>query len=83
MNITKVHAVKTSLGFPEVVWSDTLNGRRKFIWIYRRMSNGQFGCSRCPNGIELRQPIVKALRGLDWHPTRDCLNSAKWLLVNQ
>lgn len=80
-NTTKVHAVKTALGFPEVVWSDTLNGRRKFVWLYYRNSKGQFGCSRCPGGIETRKPIIEALSGLNWHPTRDCLATANWLIT--
>lgn len=74
---TTVHAVRSGLGFPVVVWSNKLNGRRRFETLYRRTRAGEFFGESID--AERRPAILTVLNRLEWQAGRDCLRSAVWL----
>ena len=80
-NITRIHKVEASTGFPVVTWSDTVNGRRRFVTTYHHAPDGYYSAVRGERSSskEQRPEIIAVLEKLSWAPHGSCLASAPWL----
>ena len=69
-NITRIHKVEASTGFPVVTWSDIVNGRRRFVTTYHHAPDGYYSAFRGERSSskEQRPEIIAVLEKLFGSP---------------